>query len=66
MRGTLSVTRRLCPQCGTPTKFERNATVWGAGDLIMILMTVLLWLPLKLGWNALTNPWRCAACGSKT
>lgn len=63
-RGNLQITRRACPSCGL-TKFERNAVEWGAGDLILLVATALFWVPVKLLWNALVNPWRCSTCGSK-
>ena len=64
-RGNIQVSQRRCYQCGKPTKAERNALEWGAGDLLMIFLTLLCWLPFKLGWNALVNPWRCSECGAR-
>lgn len=64
-RGNLQIAKRRCAQCGTFTKAERNSIEWGAGDLLLLFMTVLIWLPIKYGWNALVNPWRCATCGTK-
>jgi hypothetical protein len=46
-------------------KFERNAIMWGLGDFVMVLITFLLWVPLKLAFYSWQNPWRCSACGSR-
>ena len=62
--GNLRVSRRSCRVCGKATKFERNATVWGLGDLIMILCTLGAWVILRGLANGSSNPWCCATCGT--
>lgn len=56
--------RRFCKGCNLETKFERNTTVWGLGDFIMIFPTFGGWLLIRFAWDAIRNPWRCATCGS--
>jgi hypothetical protein len=65
MRGNTQVNRRYCPECEKETKCQRNAIEWGAGDLILILCTIGLWVPAKYALAAALNPWRCSDCGSK-
>ena len=64
-RGNLAVTKRYCGVCKRMAKLERNAIEWGLGDFVMVLVTFLMWLPLKFAFNAWTNPWRCSTCGAK-
>ncbi|CAA0121103.1 Uncharacterised protein [BD1-7 clade bacterium] len=63
--GNIKVTSKHCKKCNERTKFERNSLVWGAGDLIMVLLTAGLYLPFRFLIHALTNPWRCTKCGSR-
>ena len=62
--GNMKATQRRCGQCGKATKHERNAMVMGCGDVVMVLLTLGLWLPLRLMLNAMSNPWRCSECGA--
>ena len=63
--GNLRVSSRTCSTCQTTRKFEKNALVWGCGDLIMILVTFGVWLLLKFGFDLASNPWRCSVCGTR-
>jgi len=60
--GNLQVSRGRCPTCKAKTKLERNAQVWGFGDLVMIFLTLGLWVVLKF-W--MRPALRCSQCGSK-
>jgi hypothetical protein len=46
-------------------KFEKNAMVWGGGDLVLVLLTWGVWAILKLEFNLAANPWRCSSCGAR-
>jgi ribosomal protein L37AE/L43A len=63
-RGNLEVSQQHCPSCGKSVKAERNARVWGGGDLIMVVFTLGLWAVIKLAAGG--QAWRCAGCGSLT
>jgi hypothetical protein len=65
MRGNVQVSRRPCPQCGREVKAERNSTVWGCGDLVLVLVTLGLWVPIRWALGTGSNPWRCAECGTR-
>ncbi len=64
-RGTTQVKNGFCKQCNKSVKTEKNATVWGVGDLVMVMLTAGGWLVLKLISNGISNPWRCYECGCK-
>jgi hypothetical protein len=64
-RGNMKVGQRYCATCGKTAKCERNATVWGLGDVVMVLFTLGAWLLLKFAFNAGSNPWRCSECGAR-
>ncbi len=57
--------QRHCPRCKMTTKVERNTLVWGSGDSFLAVMTVGLWIPIKIVYNKTANPWRCATCGER-
>jgi hypothetical protein len=63
--GNLAISRNYCPSCNGMTKFERSSLVWGLGDFVMVLCTLLLWIPIKLGVYSMTTPWRCSSCGAR-
>jgi len=65
-RGNIKTAQRHCAQCNKLTSFECNSMEWGAGDLLMILVTVCLWLVVKVAWDQLVNPWRCSVCGERS
>ena len=62
-RGNLQISRKFCPACSTNTKCERNATVWGCGDVFLVFFSCGLWLIPKWMFNNYSNPWRCSLCG---
>ena len=64
-RGNLQTSSRYCGACGKYTKFEKNTTIWGLGDFVMVVITSGLWVIGKLIINSESNPWRCSMCGSK-
>lgn len=64
-RGTLETTQRHCKSCQWNMPANRSSTVWGMGDFIMILVTFGGWLVVKFAFSLLSNPWRCARCGSR-
>ena len=64
MRGNVQISRRYCLVCHRWTKHERNAIVWGFGDLLLILFTFGLWLIPKAIIIGCVNRWRCAECGA--
>lgn len=61
MQRTQLITKH-CRQCKARTKFERHVTAMGCGDLLMVLLTLGLWLPLR--W-LMTPGYRCTQCGSR-
>ena len=64
-RGNVMVDQAVCEGCGLLGKFEKNAMEWGAGDLILVVATLLLWVPAKFAIDAVFNPWRCSKCGGR-
>lgn len=63
MRGNVEFASGQCAHCGERRKLERPSAVWGAGDLIMIVITIGVWAILKI---AMRPAWRCTACGTAT
>ncbi|HEY2092704.1 MAG TPA: hypothetical protein VGJ81_12500 [Thermoanaerobaculia bacterium] len=63
--GNIRIASKPCASCGRVQKFERNALVWGGGDLVLVLLTWGAWAILKILINAGTNPWRCSRCGAR-
>jgi hypothetical protein len=63
--GNLRVSSRPCSSCGQVRKFEKNAMVWGGGDLVLVLLTWGAWALLKIIINLAGNPWRCSVCGTR-
>lgn len=59
--GNLQTAHGICPEHG-PTKVERNAMVWGLGDVVMVLFTCGLWLAARA---ACAPAWKCSTCGRK-
>lgn len=62
-KGSIEISQIDCGTCGRLTKAERNATVWGVGDLVMVVFTLGLWAVAKLAIGG--APWRCSTCGTK-
>ena len=62
-KGNVEFASGYCAHCAGRRKLERPSQVWGAGDLVMILMTATLWAFAKL---AMRPKWRCTECGSVT
>ncbi len=65
MRGNVVIQQRWCPGCKHAVAAQRNSGVWGCGDLILILLTVGLWLPIRMTLAGMSSPWRCPQCGSR-
>jgi hypothetical protein len=65
-RGNVISSRIHCNGCGRISQFERNGNVWGGGDFIMVFLSCGLWVGLKVLFNRVRNPWRCATCGAST
>ena len=63
-RGDMKISRGHCNGCGCMSQLERNGSVWGGGDLIMVLLSCGLWAGLKVLFNRVRNPWRCVTCGA--
>lgn len=65
MIGNIEICNRWCRYCGGMMKHERNAMLWGAGDLLLMLMTCFISIPLKflLYWASGRSSWRCHWCG---
>lgn len=63
--GNMQVAQKFCPTCNKIVKVERNSMTWGMGDLIMLVITVGVWIPLKFIFHWATSPWRCSQCGTR-
>ena len=61
--GNLRVSSRMCATCGTVRKFEKNAMVWGCGDLLLVVVTFGIWVIIRYVADYMVNPWRCSVCG---
>ena len=64
MKGALVKSSKACPDHGRIAA-ERNAVPLGCGDLILVLLTLGAWLPVRWVFGQLTNPWRCPQCGRR-
>jgi len=56
------IKKAFCKTCGKESKFERHVTVMGAGDLVMVILTVGLWLILR---HVMIPRYRCHECGGE-
>ncbi len=65
MRGNIKIASRWCRACKRQIRAEANSTVWGCGDLLMVLITFGVWIPLRMVLLALSSPWRCSECGRR-
>ena len=65
MRGNIEMCSAWCPECERQVKAERNSAVWGCGDLLMVLFTFGLWVPLRIVLTSGSRRWRCCYCGEK-
>jgi hypothetical protein len=63
--GNLRVSSRMCATCGTVRKFEKNAMVWGCGDLLLVVVTFGIWIIIRYVADLMVNPWRCSVCGTR-
>lgn len=61
--GNLQIGRSFCPSCGIMRTVERNANVWGAGDIVMTLFTCGMWILVRF---LARSRWRCSVCGTVT
>lgn len=57
----VSIRRQYCGVCNEKTKHERHITAMGCGDLILVIATWGLWLPVR--WLFLPS-FKCSVCGS--
>lgn len=53
---------RHCESCRRRTRFERHVTAMGCGDLLLVVLSLGLWLPIR--W-LLKPGFRCVECGSR-
>src|SRR5262245_53260544 len=54
---------RHCEDCGKQVRAERRRSVWGAGTLILVVVTIGFWVPLRMMFRAVGSPWRWSECG---
>lgn len=55
----------MCAKCETVRKFEKNAMVWGCGDLLLVVVTFGVWAVIRFVADLMVNPWRCSVCGTR-
>jgi hypothetical protein len=65
MRGSIKIASRWCRRCKRRVAAQANSTVWGCGDLVLVLLSLGLWVPVRIVLMILTNPWRCPECGRR-
>jgi predicted RNA-binding Zn-ribbon protein involved in translation (DUF1610 family) len=58
------ITSRKCPECGRVAA-ERETRTLGCGDLLLVLVSFGLWVPLRWAIGLAVNPWRCPECGRR-
>ncbi len=61
----ISIARKYCRSCGEMTRAERYTRPLGCGDLVMVLATFGLWIPIRMLIGHVTHPWTCSACGAR-
>lgn len=56
------ITRKFCKSCDKETKFEKDITAMGCGDLVLVILTLGIWLIIR---SILKPGYKCSECGGK-
>ena len=51
-----------CRVCDRTVTAERKRSRWRAVELVLILLSAGLWVPLKMMYRAIVVPWSCSQC----
>jgi hypothetical protein len=63
--GKIQSRDKLCWTCETKVQAKRIQKPWGPGDLLLLAVTIGLWLPIRLMYEAVATPWRCDQCETR-
>ncbi len=63
--GNLTYKSYYCRHCQKIALHVKNASEWGMGDIIMMVISCGVWVILRAMADIVFHKWRCGVCGTK-